>query len=494
MSLSAFSFLCRDSRIALNKQCKLVLICTFGIGIILLLFQLLSTYTSITQKSVDSSPYSAFTPSLSLDILDDVQYAAVIDAGSSGSRIYIYSWPPHTGDSNELLRIRPLVDLTGEPIMKKIEPGLSSVANEPHRASDYISPLLEFACDKIPPHLHWETPLFILATAGLRLLNSTQQTSILDDLRHDISRKFNFSFAQSNVEIISGKQEAVYQWMAINYAFERFNHDINAPLVAVDVEEHPANPIIFRKQTLGILDMGGASMQIGFELTRNVQLKTLQTDQRSHLAEFNLGCLEHGKEHVYHVYVTTYLGLGANEVLDLYEKNVTASAAEAAANENRTSISLLDPCFPNDFIRTETRDKIVINVHGDGQLDKCRDQLRPLLKNLTSCPGPNCVFSFITTNFESMDWIGFSEFWYSMHDVLRIGGTYSYNRIEKSYNEYCGSKWIFLQTRFAFADKKRLRNQCFKLAWIIVVLHDGLGLPLNFSRLRSSPNTVSGQV
>ena len=59
-------------------------------------------------------------------------YAIVIDAGSSGSRAYLYAWPSHSGDMHELLKIRPLVSKTktddGEleaPLVEKVTPGLS---------------------------------------------------------------------------------------------------------------------------------------------------------------------------------------------------------------------------------------------------------------------------------------------------------------------------------------------------------------------------------
>jgi Golgi nucleoside diphosphatase len=50
----------------------------------------------------------------------------VIDCGSSGSRLYIYVWPEHSGKENELLQIKQLLDKHGNPVVKKLEPGLIS--------------------------------------------------------------------------------------------------------------------------------------------------------------------------------------------------------------------------------------------------------------------------------------------------------------------------------------------------------------------------------
>ena len=54
----------------------------------------------------------------------NLHYGIVIDCGSSGSRLYIYIWPEHSGKENELLQIKQLLDREGRPIVKKIEPGI----------------------------------------------------------------------------------------------------------------------------------------------------------------------------------------------------------------------------------------------------------------------------------------------------------------------------------------------------------------------------------
>lgn len=43
------------------------------------------------------------------------------------------------------------------------------------------------------------------------------------------------------------------------------------------------------------------------------------------LAEFNLGCDAHRTEHVYRVYVSTFLGFGGNAARQRYEENLLSS-------------------------------------------------------------------------------------------------------------------------------------------------------------------------
>jgi len=66
------------------------------------------------------------TRSQQLIEFDDValSYGIVVDCGSSGSRVFVYNWPPHTGQPRQLLDIHVLHDSNGNPVIMKIEPGL----------------------------------------------------------------------------------------------------------------------------------------------------------------------------------------------------------------------------------------------------------------------------------------------------------------------------------------------------------------------------------
>jgi Golgi nucleoside diphosphatase len=78
----------------------------------------------------------------------------------------------------------------------------------------YISPLLEFAERHIPADKWSETPLYILATAGMRLLDKDKQEAIIRNLRQGIRGKFKFLFPEGNLEVITGKQEGEFATIA----------------------------------------------------------------------------------------------------------------------------------------------------------------------------------------------------------------------------------------------------------------------------------------
>ncbi|XP_056274040.1 ectonucleoside triphosphate diphosphohydrolase 4-like isoform X2 [Pseudoliparis swirei] len=154
----------------------------------------------------------------------------------------------------------------------KIKPGISELAKTPEKASDYIYPLLSFASEHIPKNKHQETPLYILCTAGMRILPESQQEALLEDLRTDIPVHFNFLFSDSHVEVISGKQEGVYAWIGINFVLGRFNHVHNddKAVVEVHVPGSDQQEALMRKRTAGVLDMGGVSTQIAYEVPKTM--------------------------------------------------------------------------------------------------------------------------------------------------------------------------------------------------------------------------------
>ncbi|VEL12194.1 unnamed protein product [Protopolystoma xenopodis] len=153
----------------------------------------------------------------------DNQYGVIIDAGSSGSRMFVYTWPKPSGNKRELLNIYLFNDKEGIPVVKKMTPGLSSFGNNLSGIAKYLSPLLDLAVKNIPQEKHKETPIYILATAGMRLLPEKVQSEIWSVVRLFIVTKYDFIFSEHNAKTISGADEGMYGWIAVNYLLRRFD-------------------------------------------------------------------------------------------------------------------------------------------------------------------------------------------------------------------------------------------------------------------------------
>ncbi|XP_039554260.1 ectonucleoside triphosphate diphosphohydrolase 4 isoform X2 [Passer montanus] len=392
----------------------------------------------------------------------NLSYGIVVDCGSSGSRVFVYCWPRHNGNPKDLLDIQQMRDSSRKPVVMKIKPGISEFASSPDKVSDYISPLLSFAAEHVPRSKHKETPLYILCTAGMRILPESQQKAILEDLLTDIPVHFDFLFSDSHAEVISGKQEGVYAWIGINFVLGRFEHtddedeavvEVQVPgsehrdfslfptdfshgffcfpedeaVVEVQVPGSEHHDPIFRKRTVGILDMGGVSTQIAYEVPQSEEVA------KSLLAEVNLGCDAHQTEHVYRVYVATFLGFGGNAARARYEESLLASSL---LRNRQAGLSpqapLPDPCLPRDA-QDELRHRgLTLHLRGTGDFQLCRERLQPLLNRTNGTRGSlNGVFQ-PPVHLQSSEFYGFSEFYYCTEDVLRMGGDYSAARFARA--------------------------------------------------------------
>eukprot|EP00795_Rhopilema_esculentum_P011964 gene11964-2540_t len=406
-------------------------------------------------------------------------YGIVIDCGSSGSRVFIYYWPPHSGNPHELLKLHQMMDHDNHPVRMKIKPGISSLANRPWNATDYLRPLLDYAASHVPKTRHRETPLFILATAGMRLLTKVNQNAILEDLRVNIPKRYSFHLSPSQVEVISGKQEGIYLWIAINYILGRFDH-------SRDLHSTPASTVapIHRKRTVGCIEMGGASMQIAYEVAQNVSLpQDLSVD-------INLGCDSHNTIHRYKIYVTTFLGVGTVVARQKYLEILLKRNSHSLNKGSR----IVDPCLPKDFTDEGAYKHRRYNLKGTGRFRECQRDLLQLLNTTATCKRKPCSLNGKhqpSIDFKNSEFYGFAEFWYSTQDVLRMGASYEGDKMDQMAVDFCSRTWAINKKYydlglFPKADSNRLRSQCFKSAWMTTVLHYGLKFPRGYRGLTSA--------
>eukprot|EP00466_Bigelowiella_natans_P017886 jgi/Bigna1/135642/aug1.30_g10350 len=148
----------------------------------------------------------------------DVNYGIIIDAGT----------PPYTP---------PVTQSTWS---KKAEPGISTMT--PEQIPQGLQPLLDFAKTIIPAAQYAESPIYLGATAGMRMLPISNQTSIMEAVR-DFFEASVFRFdSRWQARILAGEEEGSFGWIAVNYLSNTLGGGT----------------------TYGALDLGGASTQITF--------------------------------------------------------------------------------------------------------------------------------------------------------------------------------------------------------------------------------------
>lgn len=162
----------------------------------------------------------------------DGQYAVVIDAGSTGSRVLAYEFHKSYLDGRLVL---------DRELFREVKPGLSSFVDNPKEGANKIASLLDEAKLFIPDHLWSNTPLVLKATAGLRLLDQNKADNLLNSVR-EMFEHSGFLVDNNDVEIMDGTDEGIFSWFTVNFLLGRLNSG----------------------STVAALDLGGGSTQVTF--------------------------------------------------------------------------------------------------------------------------------------------------------------------------------------------------------------------------------------
>ncbi|KAJ2744506.1 Golgi apyrase [Coemansia sp. BCRC 34301] len=404
---------------------------------------------------------------------DQRKYGIVIDAGSSGSRVMIYAWnDPSTqqrsgGSSSnsssaysQSLEL-PAIERAGEHWAFKTSPGISSFGDRPQRVgAEHIRPLLDFAQKHIPRHQIAHTPVYLVATAGMRLLPRSQQMRILDAACGFARSNYAFLLPDCHeaFHVVSGELEGLYGWVAVNYLMGGFS----------------AND----KHSLGFLDMGGASAQIAFEPTGAAARL-----HRHDLARVTLRSMA-GADVTRDVFVATFLGHGTNEARRRY---VDGLRLQAVATGGALLPVADDPCLAAGLALPTVDGQAVLR--GNGRFSDCVAATEPLLNN-SACAVEPCLFAGVhapAIDFGVQRFVGVSEYWYASHDYLQLGGVWDVEKFEAKAQAFCELPWaeaVRLKLHSEESSEEsdavavaRLQMQCFKAAWLVNVLHKGFGVP-----------------
>ena len=324
----------------------------------------------------------------------------------------------------------------------------------------------------------------------MRLLPPEQQTSVLSSACSYIkSFPFHLPSCSDQIRIISGEEEGLYGWIAVNYLMDGFDKHEHA--VEGDRAKHSS--------TYGFLDMGGASTQIAFEPSDVEQVR-----HADNLLEVKLRLLS-GKDVRHPVFVTTWLGFGTNQARNRYvdqeirahlrasdadHPHLPPSDSEGLGTE-RPVVLVDDPCLPKDLLLSEGR-HAGYTLRGTGDFLACVRRTGPLLNKEVKCLDEPCLFNGVHVppiDFKVNHFIGISEYWYSTQDVWGPAtggvGVYDFVEFEKNAIAFCGKGWQEIMDDFkggkgtwrSGVELSRLETQCFKAAWVVNILHEGIGIP-----------------
>lgn len=404
---------------------------------------------------------------------DKYNYGVVLDAGSSGTRVYVYRWLKNTLARADPTLLHKLPEIeTKDKWTKKVHPGVSTFGETPELVgSDHLRELIDHALQHVPADAVSSTPIFLLATAGMRLLPNQQRKTLLGSICKYIQTETEFFLPDCDlhIQVIPGETEGLYGWVAANYLLGGFDE--------ASEHDHGKN-----HHTYGFLDMGGASAQIAFAPN--------STEAAKHANDLTLMRLRSvdGLPQEYRVFVTTWLGFGVNEA----RKRYVANLLNEFAVDNLPEIP--DPCLPHGVKLTfdgklVTDGSATQHLLGTGKFDECLRRTLPLLEKEKECVDEPCLINgqhVPAIDFDVNHFVGVSEYWHTTHEIFESAypdKAFDLNTYQQRVNEFCSRDWEYIEAGIddkiwgKKVDEQTAYEVCFKASWLINMLHDGIGIP-----------------
>ncbi|KAF2103932.1 nucleoside phosphatase GDA1/CD39 [Rhizodiscina lignyota] len=426
---------------------------------------------SITDPSITTdkctNPYTKNKPL--------IQYALMIDAGSTGSRIHVYRFN-NCGPTPELEN-----EVFEQTAKKEGGSGLSSYKSDAEGAAKSLDVLLDVAMKNVPDKLKACTPIAVKATAGLRKLGPEMSNKILQAVRRRIENEYPFPLVSADkggVEVMEGTDEGVYAWITTNYLLGKIGGPDKTPTAAV-------------------FDLGGGSTQIVFEPTFKGAPDggmPEKMEEGDHKYELKFG----GRE--FTLYQHSYLGYGLMSARENLHRLVIDNLHQQHG-EDRSWLSkeVMNPCIAPGMSREMDLElgedhalgkSITVNMTGppEGNPALCRAFAEKTLKKDAECKLAPCAFNGVhqpsmSKTFAREDVYLFSYF-YDRTQVLGMPESFTVQELKDLAHRVCdgeasGSWDVFHSVDGALEELRDRPESCLDLNFMVALLHTGYEMPID---------------
>ncbi|KAL5220640.1 hypothetical protein ABZP36_025353 [Zizania latifolia] len=380
-------------------------------------------------------------------------YGVVIDAGSTGSRVHVIAY--HAGVGRGPL---PRIDWARTASLKA-NPGLSSLAADPRNAGQSLAPLLEFARRRVPPERWEKTDVRLMATAGLRLLDAVVAEAVLESCRA-LLRESGFQFQDEWATVISGAEEGMYAWIAANYALDTLGDDL--------------------QDTTGIIELGGASIQVTFVTDKPLPPEFSQT-------------LKFG-DVTYNLYSHSFPHLGQNVAYESLHDLLSTVGLKSRATHLISRAKYRDPCTPRGFFPMEGTVRLPASVleskveyrryvHAVGNFSECRSAALTLLqKGREECRYHECRMGAAFVPDLNGKFLATENF-YHTSKFFGLRSKSFLSDLVLAGEQFCHGDWSEIKKEYRSFNEGELLLFCFSSAYIVALLHDTLKMPLDDKRI-----------
>ncbi|VTZ70372.1 nucleoside-diphosphatase, putative [Plasmodium chabaudi chabaudi] len=399
----------------------------------------------------------------------------IIDAGSTGTRVYIYDYI--TSNDNKDIKIYiPSINY-------RTTPGLVYLLNryflnnEKEPFYNYFKKIKNFIYENVKKEERSSTVILIRASGGFRLLTVTQSEKYVNFIKNYFLENFNdfLLIDQLLIKILSGKEEAILSYVSIYALLERLSP---SPIIFINNDEEIKNRGVTHNDIdsvnqndddhiIGVLESGGATAQIIIKVPDSKMDKDIlnpmnykhKKNNKDDVIEENYKSKNIVKIKLFdkdmYLYCKSYLSLGRQNAMktylhytvhEHYEKNdilnkqnqINKNEATSDANTNQNKFVTL-PCFPKDFKflinnlyktsideeleeydeknKKELKDDEYVGI-GTGDLNLCRKQIQTILNYSKIDNLPFKIKKFIKL-------YGIENFHHFAIDILNIPETYN---------------------------------------------------------------------
>jgi len=334
----------------------------------------------------------------------------VVDAGSTGSRAHLYQY-----DTDEQGYPRDIRELWSN----RVTPGLANVPRHAAAIDTYLTQL--FSLNALS-----NVPVFFYATAGMRLLPEKDQTVVYGYVNTWLKQH---AWMVAAVATIPGQDEAIFAWFATVHRLGLINL---------------ASPAV------GVMDMGGASVQIVFPWDGP------EPPDNPNLVHVSW----HGRAMT--LFAHTELGLGKTPILQYFDRESS--------------------CFPSDYPLPNAE-----MAQGDASM--CRHALTRYIR--AQFPHLDDVRASLLTHAP--------DAWYTMGGLMYVTQqpVFALNDEEfslsalyaRAASDVCAGSWLTLHA--SYPDDDMLATACLSSVYYTSLITSGYGLDAQLMIHQFSKNDVT---
>ncbi|KAK7933270.1 hypothetical protein WMY93_004166 [Mugilogobius chulae] len=267
----------------------------------------------------------------------------------------------------------------------------------------------------------------------LEKVNPSESKRILKEVGDKLN-SYPFNFNGST--ILSGQEEGAYGWVTVNYLLENF-----AKYGFVGRWLSPG------KDTIGALDLGGASTQITFQ----TQVKPENNDTSMTLTLY-------GQK--YHLYTHSFLCYGKDQVLlKLMASLIPADVFGSPCTEQYKPKNL-------ELLKN-------ITLQGTGDYPKCVQAVQQVF-SFDSCSYSKCSFDGVYQPHLSGKFMAFSAFYYTSVNVRKLTNISDPLRLKEANQRVCNMTLQQMTTIYK-SPNKFLKDTCAGSIYIQVLLTQAYG-------------------